>query len=44
MHDREKNTAIKQKIRRNTARDKEKMQMSGFEPTDASFEGQLITH
>ena len=39
-----KNTAIKQKIKRNIARNKEKMQTSGFEPTDASFEGQLINH
>ena len=45
MYDREKeNTAIKQTIKRNIARNKEKMQMSGFEPTDASFEDKLINH
>ena len=39
-----KNTAIKQKIKRNIDRNKEKMEMSDFEPTDASFEDQLIYH
>ena len=40
----EKNTAIKQKIKRNIARNKRKVQMLGFEPTDASLDGQLINH
>ena len=45
MYDREKNTTIKQKqIKRNIARNKEKMQLSGFEPTDTSVEGQPINY
>ena len=44
MYDRKKNTEIKQKLERNITRNKAKMQMSGFEPTDASFEGQFINH
>ena len=44
MYDIKKIQQLNKKNKRNIARNKAKMQMSGFEPTDASFEGQLINH